>query len=144
MKKSRYVWSVRILLLLLTLTPFEGEAALYCVADFSGERCLFSDRASCQKAAGEQGSCFLNRKQLRAPTGGSPFCLVESWHTECIYRDMPSCALIAAPRQASCIANPNLTGDPVPDMPPLLEHTDPKKPPEYLPSPGYQPIPGRR
>lgn len=125
-------------LLLILFVAASGEAALYCVTDFGGERCHFTTLESCQRAAGAQGGCFLNREEVLAPTGGAPFCLVESWHTKCVYRDLASCTVVAKPRKASCITNPNLTTTPV-------GHTEKNtKNMDYLPSPSYQPNPGHR
>ena len=131
-----------ILVVLAFFVVTSGNAALYCVVDFGGKRCQFTDLASCQKAAGTQGNCFLNQEGMQAPVGGSPFCLVESWHTDCVYRDMNSCALVAAPRQATCIANPNLTAYPSIDTKTSTEPAP--KNTDYLPSPTYQPQPGYR
>ena len=131
-----------MLVLLAFFVVIRGDAALYCVMDFGGKRCQFTDLASCQKAAGTQGNCFLNQEGMQVPTGGSPFCLVESWHTDCIYRDLDSCTLVASPRHATCIANPNLTAHSPVDAEisaePVPKNTD------YLPSPAYQPQPGYR
>lgn len=131
------------LLLLFLLVAVSGEAALYCVVDFGGKRCQFTNLESCQKAAGEQGSCFLNREEMLAPTGGAPFCLVESWHTECVYRILANCNLVAKSRQATCITNPNLTVTPVGVKEKATQSTDTQNT-DYLPSPAYQPNPGYR
>lgn len=138
-------WLVRTSLMLWTLlVPAYGETALYCVVDFGGKRCQFSDLTSCQKAAGKHGNCFLNREVMLAPHGGSPFCLVESWHTACVYRSLASCNVVAKPRQAICIPNPNLTAAPVADDTKKIPGGKTPEKSLYFPSPEYQPSPGHR
>lgn len=125
-----------------------AHASLYCVVDFSGQRCHYSDLASCQEAAGRYGSCVMNRQQMLAPVGGAPFCLVEEWKTECLYRDLSSCQQQAEARRASCIANPNLNRRPPPSWGNSVPGSGRENPGagsgRYLPSPGYDPRPGSR
>ncbi|MBF8273499.1 MAG: hypothetical protein HW380_2604 [Magnetococcales bacterium] len=136
----------------LCMLLWSGEvgASLYCAVDFNGRRCQFVDLESCQKAVGGQGSCVLNRDGLVAPQGGAPFCLTEQWQTECIYRDREACEKVAAPRKATCIANPNLNrsreGAPVSGGTPTgtPQGEDASKNRNYLPSPDYFPSPGHR
>ena len=157
---------MRIIILTIFALLFainEASASLYCVVDLSGRRCNYPDLVSCKQAAGEQGECVLNRQGMIAPVGGAPFCLVENWKTECVYRDRPSCQRQAAPRKAACIANPNLSNS-QPSIPQPKtgsnwgssqqqqkwnqQQTNPweQKPSggDYLPSPGYNPRPGSR
>ncbi|MBF0414279.1 MAG: hypothetical protein HQL78_10275 [Magnetococcales bacterium] len=126
----------------------EAGAALYCAVDWNGRRCQFVDLASCQQAVGAQGSCVLNREELMAPKGGAPFCLAEPRQTECLYNDQEACEKVAAPRKATCIANPNVNRDGVATIPDAVsggsERDDPRKGHKYLPSPDYFPAPGRR
>ncbi len=105
---------LRGILLFTALIFWSGEASasLYCVIDFNGKRCHYPDVESCRKAAGPRGQCVLNRGKMIAPTGGAPYCLVEKWKTECIYHSRAGCDRQAVPRQASCIANPNLAASP--------------------------------
>lgn len=138
MQRLLLLWLHSILPLLILLIAVDSEAALYCVVDFSGKRCQYTNLEVCQKAAGKQGSCFLNREEMLTPTGGAPYCLVESWRTECVYRDFVSCKQIAKPRRATCIANPNLT------IAPVVNADNPIENEGYLPSPTYQPNPGQR
>jgi hypothetical protein len=149
----------------LLLWSNEASAALYCVVDFSGRRCIYPDLISCKKAAGSRGSCELNRDQLVAPSGGAPFCLVEKWQTECNYQTIASCERQAKPRKATCINNPNLS--PRSSAPAYNPNNRWATPPDnrwstppnsqnqwqqpgqqqerrYLPHPGYDPSPGSR
>ncbi|MBF0455996.1 MAG: hypothetical protein HQL72_14415 [Magnetococcales bacterium] len=148
----------------LLLFSSEVSASLYCVVDFSGRRCNYTDMTTCQQAAGDQGECVLNRQEMIAPVGGAVYCLVEKWKTECVYRDLASCQRQALPRKASCLANPNLTQ---PSFKPSIgdadgwsrqpnpesgesqpqwggQPWDGSKRGNYLPSPGYNPRPGSR
>lgn len=129
--------------------PGELGASLYCAVDLSGQRCQFVDLESCKKAVGDRGSCVLNRGEMVAPKGGSPFCLAEQWKTECLYQDRNSCEKVAIPQKATCIPNPNLTRDGSGTDSPLggqafgqREGQQQKR--QYLPSPGYYPNPGQR
>jgi hypothetical protein len=144
-----FVRAMRVLLLVFPLFfwSYEASASLYCVVDFSGQRCNYPDLVSCKKAAGDQGDCILNRKGMIAPVGGAPFCLVEKWKTECVYQNLASCKRQAAPRKASCISNPNLSvgksnsgGEWGGSEWPQPQSGGGR----YLPSPGYNPRPGSR
>ncbi|MBF0357971.1 MAG: DUF3551 domain-containing protein [Magnetococcales bacterium] len=146
----------------LLLCSNEALAALYCVVDFSGRRCIYPDLISCKRAAGGSGSCELNREQLVAPSGGAPFCLVERWQTECNYQTLASCEQQAKPRKATCINNPNLSPSSyTPAQNPNNRWSTPQKNStnqnnwqqswpgqqqerRYLPHPGYDPSPGSR
>ncbi|MBF0448038.1 MAG: hypothetical protein HQL67_07560 [Magnetococcales bacterium] len=143
---NHLVW----ILLVLFMGMGEACADLYCVVDFSGQRCIYPDLASCKGAVGESGgSCILNRSEMIAPVGGAAFCLVEQWKTECLYRDRASCERLGAARGAICIANPNLAAEiPYTINPPIADdwgsgHSLPGGD-RYLPSPGYDPRPGAR
>lgn len=139
-------------LLLFFLPVGRGEAALYCLLDFGGERCVYTSLSDCQVAAGKKGRCFLNERKMLHPTGGAPFCVLESWQTECIYPDLARCTLVAQRRGATCIANPNLTNAPLQAAVPNAqeereageEPASAATPGQYLPSPAYQPTPGHR
>ncbi|MBF0368497.1 MAG: hypothetical protein HQL52_03475 [Magnetococcales bacterium] len=128
---------------LLFFLPFQAFAnpGLYCLMDFGGKQCHWPDLASCQKMAGESGSCFLNQEEMIAPTGGSPWCVVESWRTECIYQVPDNCETQARIRKATCIKNPNYGTSWQPA--PTSGETE-KGPSTYLPAPVYQPRPGYR
>lgn len=98
------------LLLGLAMSPGVTSAeGLFCVMDFAGKRCWYSDIVSCQQAAGDTGTCSINEGAMIPPSGGSPFCIVESWKTSCIYQDQTDCQKQASARRAVCIANPNTT-----------------------------------
>ncbi|MEO5377806.1 MAG: hypothetical protein H7832_08515 [Magnetococcus sp. DMHC-6] len=112
---------------------------LYCLEDFSGERCHFADLAACQKALGEQGACVLNPHGMVPPSGGAPFCVVENWRTECIYLDQASCEVQALARKADCIGNPNMSFQ----SSVSYDWVQPAKD-RYLSSPSYAPVPGLR
>ena len=141
-------WRGAALLVLATLLwAGNGSTALYCVVDFGGERCRYHNLETCRQAAGEKGSCVLNRSEIIAPTGGAPFCLVENWRTACIYKSRDGCEKQAAPRHATCLENPNLGARHTPDPATGNEQPAPTPSnanPHYLPSPDYQPIPGAR
>ncbi|MBF0285336.1 MAG: hypothetical protein HQL51_12865 [Magnetococcales bacterium] len=155
------------LVVLALLIPTAGwGAAPYCVVDAAGKHCWFQDLPSCQQAAGEKGECVLNREGMIAPVGGSPFCVMENWRTECNYSHRQECDRMAAARRASCIPNPNYAQDgsagfglqPRPELTPA-SGAEPTIAPDqnlpvtssggwkqrpYLPAPGYDPMPGRR
>lgn len=84
-----------------------GEASLFCVVDFAGKRCLYNDLLRCREAAGQQGGCVLNEVEMVKPSGGAPFCLLESWQTDCVYMDIKSCEQRAMTTRTMCVANPN-------------------------------------
>ncbi|MBF0614478.1 MAG: hypothetical protein G8237_05915 [Magnetococcales bacterium] len=116
-----------------------ANAGLFCVVDFAGKRCDYPDIESCRRAAGRQGGCVLNEGALLKPVGGAPFCLVESWRTECIYMDRPSCELRAAHTRTVCVEHPNRTaGEPDMGMGGTGSAGEPSRN-GYLPSPGYRP-----
>ncbi|MBF0153180.1 MAG: hypothetical protein HQL64_05520 [Magnetococcales bacterium] len=97
------------LFVLASLMAGSSEASLFCVMDFAGKRCQFSDLDTCRRAAGKQGGCVLNETEIARPFGDAPFCLVESWRTECVFIDMASCEKRSSTRSV-CIANPNGSG----------------------------------
>ncbi|MBF0124270.1 MAG: hypothetical protein HQL60_02900 [Magnetococcales bacterium] len=99
----RYPRSLLLLLLVVGLSS-GAAAAPFCVVDFAGERCWYADYDSCMRAAGNQGSCSVNRNEMVAPSGGAAYCLVESWKTDCIYRTLAQCDAEARRRRATCIA----------------------------------------
>ncbi|MBF0194626.1 MAG: hypothetical protein HQL71_08705 [Magnetococcales bacterium] len=156
---------MRVITLLFALLLWSNEAgaALYCVVDFNGRRCNYSDLPSCKQAAGSRGDCVLNRDTMIAPQGGSPYCLVENWRTQCNYHSQASCEIQAKPRKATCIPNPNLAvgtfqqqnrewntqpaSKKPKNQPPQWGqkpwNNQPKKD-HYLPSPSYNPRPGYR
>ncbi|MBF0340742.1 MAG: hypothetical protein HQL95_07225 [Magnetococcales bacterium] len=118
-----------VLILAFLLLP-DAQAALFCVTDFGGRRCTYPDLDACRRAAGQQGGCDLNTEELVKPTGAAPFCLVESWRTECNYMDRLSCEKRAAMIRTVCIVNPNAPG----------VEANPLAPPQgYMPSPNYLP-----
>ncbi|MBF0192573.1 MAG: hypothetical protein HQL99_15765 [Magnetococcales bacterium] len=120
----------------------EGWAGLFCVTDFSGQRCSYADVESCRRAAGRQGGCALNVAALVKPTGGAPFCLVESWRTHCIYPDRIACEQRAAVLRTVCVIHPNQEGMAnQEEMRSGAVSTGVTSAPAsgYLPSPGYQP-----
>ncbi|MBF0308849.1 MAG: DUF3551 domain-containing protein [Magnetococcales bacterium] len=92
---------------ILVLLSGPVGAGPFCVTDFAGKRCWFQNLESCLQAAGNHGTCEVNREAMRAPQGDNPFCMVESWQTDCTYATLESCRLKAQPRRAACIANPN-------------------------------------
>lgn len=144
--------------LLVLFWAGESVAGLYCVVDLSGRRCDFMDLDSCKKSAGKAGSCVLNRDGMMAPQGGAPYCLVESWRTECVYQDLAGCEQQTFSRKASCIPNPNLYQAPVDfsgeghgragegsgKAEDGGENSDGRFERKYLPSPDYKPAPGLR
>ncbi|MBF0187290.1 MAG: hypothetical protein HQL50_05130 [Magnetococcales bacterium] len=109
-------WLMGLITVACFWLPSLAQAAPYCVVDFAGKRCGFSDMQSCRQAAGEKGSCVLDQERMRAPSGGSPWCLVESWRTECIDATHASCMKRAASRKATCIRNPNIVQHRTPTM----------------------------
>lgn len=104
------VGMIRFWMVFLVVLSWAGlsEAGLFCVVDFAGKRCMFNDLESCRQAAGKQGGCVLNESEIAKPFGASPYCLVESWRTECVYPDMASCEKRATTTRTVCMANPNL------------------------------------
>ncbi|MBF0295641.1 MAG: hypothetical protein HQL96_10680 [Magnetococcales bacterium] len=85
----------------------ESEAGLFCSVDnMLGKRCQYTDLDSCRRAVGKQGGCVLNEAEIAKPFGNAPYCLVESWRTECVYNDMASCERQAATTKTVCMANP--------------------------------------
>lgn len=135
----------RTLLLLTLLWSGPAWAGLFCANDFSGRHCGYGDVTSCLQAAGRQGGCELNQAEMIKPVGGAPYCLVESWRTECIYADVASCRRRAETVRTVCIANPNAVGGRIEvvtglggesgEMAPSLRDGGRR----YLPSPGYEP-----
>lgn len=85
-----------------------AEASLFCVVDFAGKRCQYADLDTCRRAAGKQGGCVLNEAEIAKPFGNAPFCLVESWRTECVYYDMASCEKRASTTRTVCMPNAGL------------------------------------
>ncbi len=105
-RMGRVGWGCLVLMVGLLMAG-ESQASLFCVVDFSGKRCQFGDLDSCRRAAGKQGGCVLNEAEIAKPFGGSPFCLVESWRTECVYMSMAACEKRAQTTRTVCMANPN-------------------------------------
>ncbi|GAB0056548.1 hypothetical protein SIID45300_00856 [Candidatus Magnetaquicoccaceae bacterium FCR-1] len=131
---------------LLVILFWSGSAwaGLFCATDFSGRHCGYGDVASCLQAAGKQGGCELNQAEMIQPVGGAPYCLVESWRTECIHADVAACRRRAEVVRSVCIANPNAVGGRVVVVTGLDGERGEPSPVgrdgrRYLPSPGYEP-----
>ncbi|MBF0417715.1 MAG: hypothetical protein HQL86_05635 [Magnetococcales bacterium] len=135
----------RLFLLLALFWSGPAWAGLFCATDFSGRNCGYGDVVTCLQAVGQRGGCELNQAEMIKPVGGAPYCLVESWRTECIYADVAACRRRAEVVRSVCIVNPNAVGGRIEVVAGLggagtgVDASVGDGGRRYLPSPGYEP-----
>jgi len=82
-------------------------SAPYCAVFSWGKQCYYYNYDSCVQAAGTQGACTINQKEIKPPSGGAPFCVVASYGTQCWYYNAQSCREAATLANAVCAINSN-------------------------------------
>jgi len=103
-KKSLLCYAVVVLL----LASSQALAGSFCAVSSLGTDCRYLDVESCQRAANQaRGTCVVNSKEVRPPSGSNPFCAVSSLGTDCRYLDAESCQRAAAQQRGTCVVNPN-------------------------------------
>jgi hypothetical protein len=100
---------LRCVVIFLLMAASQAIAAPFCVITNAGTYCDYYDTVSCQRAAIQwRGVCVVNPKEVQAPSGPNPFCVVTAnGGTQCNYLEIESCRRDAAQWRGACVVNPN-------------------------------------